>query len=270
MTERLFLYIDILGFKNLVEKQEKAMQLFRIINEANIHRDRNFKAIVFSDTIVAYNKYSNLSHDAKVGEVMYLIELTQDIFRRLIGFNVFFRAIITEGDFIHKKMENLQAYFGPALVETYLDEKGLTGSGLFLNNKIRKFNEIFRYKEFSKKYDFIFLTLACSRLVYCSQRDIKKTEKLEISEFPLNPVLFQDGDIDCILYPELVHLREIYENMNNHPDPKVRSIFLTTWNMYSLAYPGLTINLINHNFDPKCIANIDWSDAQKAYETNKA
>jgi hypothetical protein len=51
-------------------------------------------------------------------------------------------------------------------------------------------------------------------------------------------------------YPELVHFREVYDNMNTHPEPKVREKYLTTWNMYSLAYPGLTRSLIKHNFDP--------------------
>ena len=58
MDNTLFLYIDILGFSDLaMEYHEKICKLFSIIDHVQIHRDSCCKSIVFSDTIIAYNRY---------------------------------------------------------------------------------------------------------------------------------------------------------------------------------------------------------------------
>ncbi len=101
MKKTLFLYIDILAFSDLVKNKEKVSKLFQIIDSARLHHDSHFNTIVFSDTIVSYNKNTNYSKEAKEVEMMYLIELTQELFLKLIGSNIFFRAIITEGEFHH-------------------------------------------------------------------------------------------------------------------------------------------------------------------------
>ncbi len=62
---------------------------------------------------------------------MYLIEFTQQIFLRFIGKDIFFRAVITEGEFIHNKLKNIDSYFGRALVETYKAEKKTFWDGAF-------------------------------------------------------------------------------------------------------------------------------------------
>lgn len=270
MKETLFLYIDILGFSELIKSREKVYRLYQTIDSARIHHDSNFNAIVFSDTIVAYNRHKNLSKKAKEVEVMYLIELTQELFSRLIGTNIFFRAVITEGEFFHHKLENLEAYYGAALVEAYRAEKKLSGTGLFLDRKLRDMNQIFRFKEFSSKLDYIFLTHMCSGLTPWLKRNVDDNEKPDYSEFPMPPELLTDSGLEFMAYPELVHFREVYENMNAHPEPKVREKYLTTWNMYSLAYPGLTRSLVEHNFDPNGMARLDWSKAKEMYDNEKA
>lgn len=75
-------------------RKEKVYRLFEIIDSARIQHGSNFMAIVFSDTIIAYNRHTNLSKKAKEVEVIYLIELTQELFSKLIGTNIFFRAVI--------------------------------------------------------------------------------------------------------------------------------------------------------------------------------
>jgi len=270
MKETLFLYIDILGFSDLIKNREQASHLYEILDSTRIHHDSNFNSIVFSDTIVAYNRHTNLSKEAKEIEVMYLIELTQDIFQRLIGSNIFFRAVITEGEFVHKRLENFESYYGEALVETYRAEKGLSGTGLFLNRKLRDLNRIFRFKEFSAEFDYIFLTHICSGLTPWLKRKVDDNDRADYKEFPLPPELLTDQALEFLVYPELFHFHEVYKNMNNHPVPKVREKYLTTWNMYSLAYPGLTRSLIEHNFAPEGIAQIDWTKAKEMYEQEKA
>lgn len=270
MKETLFLYIDILGFSELIKSKEQVCRLYKIINNARIHHDSNYNAIIFSDTIVAYNRHTNLSKELKEIEVMYLIELTADLFFRLIGTNIFFRAIITEGEFIHYQLENIEVYYGAALVEAYRSAKELSGTGLFLDRKLRDLNQVFRFKEFSSKFDYIFLTHRCSGLTPWLERKVDDNERPDYSDYPLPPEWIADQAMESIVYPELVHFREIYENMNNHPEPKVREKYLTTWNMYSQAYPGLTRSLVEYKFDPNGMAHLDWSRAKEMYDNEKA
>ena len=272
MDRTLFLYIDILGFSDLILNKERMKDvelLYRIIDKARIHQDSNYQAIVFSDTIIAYNKLKNLSERSKEIEVMFLIELTQELFSKLIGRNIFFRAVITEGEFTHYQLNNLEAYYGPALIEAYLAEKKLSGTGLFLDQKLRGLNKVFRFKKFSDKFDYIFLTHMCSGLTHWLSRNVDDNEEADYSFYPMPPELLTDAALEFMAYPELIHFREVYENMNNHPEPKVREKYLTTWNMYSLAYPGLMRSLIKHNMEPSGMADLDWTKAKEMFENNK-
>ena len=55
--EKTFLYIDILGFKNLVTSNtDKVESIFKIIDSLHVHKDIAFQTIVFSDTILVFNK----------------------------------------------------------------------------------------------------------------------------------------------------------------------------------------------------------------------
>ena len=160
----LFLYLDFLGFSEISKDNKKTDDLFNIINNSHIQNDSNFKTIVFSDTLLAYNVYDDLNIEMKSIEIMYIIKLVQDIFKRLVDMNIFFKAIITEGEFTYKKLTNIESYYGQALIDTYKDEKDLTGTGLFLDKKLRKLNRIFLYYDYSDDYDYIFLTPNCRSL----------------------------------------------------------------------------------------------------------
>ena len=81
MANRLFLYIDILGFKDLVKSGGDIAMLYRTIDELNVHRDRDFTCIVFSDTILVYGAENWLGVSNQ--GVMWLIEFAQDLFFRL-------------------------------------------------------------------------------------------------------------------------------------------------------------------------------------------
>jgi len=103
VSERYFLYIDILGFKELVRSGFDISELYRRIDRLNVHSDREFTCIVFSDTILVYgvegwNKYP--SH-----AIMWLIEFAQDLFYNLISTDVHIRAYVTKGDFEHPQTQ---------------------------------------------------------------------------------------------------------------------------------------------------------------------
>jgi len=46
------MYMDILGFSNLINDKEKVETIYRIIDNSSIHEDSNYRVIVFSDTIL--------------------------------------------------------------------------------------------------------------------------------------------------------------------------------------------------------------------------
>ena len=54
---------------------------------------------------------------------MWMCEFAQDLFYRLLGKKVHFRALLTIGEFNHTKMTNIDSFYGEALVRTYEYEK---------------------------------------------------------------------------------------------------------------------------------------------------
>jgi len=75
------LYIDILGFSNLVEeKPRKINMLYRIINFLTVHSHYAFKTIVFFDTSIVYNRKDPVSDYDRNYLVMYACEFAQDLF----------------------------------------------------------------------------------------------------------------------------------------------------------------------------------------------
>ena len=102
MTEKSFLYIDILGFSKMTNNSpNKIEQVFQILDSIKVHRHFAFKTIVFSDTILVFNEDDSRSDDYYV---TYLCEFVQDLFYRTIYLNVFFRAVITKGEFKYQKL----------------------------------------------------------------------------------------------------------------------------------------------------------------------
>ena len=70
--EKAFLYIDILGFGQLVkDNSPKTEKIFEIIDGLNVHRHFAFQTIVFSDTILVFNKNEEYQNHYYV---TYLIE----------------------------------------------------------------------------------------------------------------------------------------------------------------------------------------------------
>ena len=216
MQSTLFLYIDILGFSDLIKETTRVEQLYKIIDDARLHRDSNYRTIVFSDTIVEYNTHSNLTGKSKATELMFLMELTQELFLRLVGSGIFFRAVITEGSFHHKKLKNLEAFYGQALIDTYRAEKNLIGIGLFLDNKLRRFNQFFRWRTFSPQFDFIYLTQYSTDLTPTAEDLSSPFEPLADPDFPMSGLILTEFVSEFQIYPEILHFREVHNQMNTH------------------------------------------------------
>jgi hypothetical protein len=88
MPDCYLLYIDILGFSELVLKKGRIEDLYDQIDTLNSHEHTAFKTLAFSDTILIYNTVEWGRHYL----VMYLCEFAQDLFYRLVSRDLHFRA----------------------------------------------------------------------------------------------------------------------------------------------------------------------------------
>lgn len=268
MRKTLFLYLDILGFRGLVKEPEQISWLYKVIDAARIHKDSNYRTIVFSDTLLAYNSQTPTYGNQKAAELMFLIELVQEFSHRLAGSGIFFRALITEGEFTHDKLQNIEAYYGPALVDTYDAEKSLVGVGLFLDKKIDRFNLVFRSREFSPEFDFVYTLLDLTRLGEYTEGNGSGPLKLGPAILPLPAELVTEASIEYRVLCEIKQLQEIHTGMTQHPLPAVRAKFLATWKMYELQLPNLTRALADSGFDPRALLDLDWSTFTSDFEKN--
>src|SRR5262249_21587563 len=97
--KKYFLYIDILGFSSLVVAG-RVRDLYRRLDNLNAHSHPSFNTIVFSDTMVIYNK-DDLDWDEadKAALVSRLCEFAADLFYRLVSQDIHFRAYIAAENF---------------------------------------------------------------------------------------------------------------------------------------------------------------------------
>ena len=97
--KKYFLYIDILGFSSLV-LAGRVRDLYTRLDNLNAHQHPSRSTIVFSDTIVVYNKDDlDWDEDDKTALVSRLCEFAADLFYRLVDQDIHFRAYICCGEF---------------------------------------------------------------------------------------------------------------------------------------------------------------------------
>ncbi|PUB12026.1 hypothetical protein [Yoonia sediminilitoris] len=100
MTERFLLYIDLLGFSDIVHsKSDLLPDLFRILDKSNAHKHGDFSVIQFSDTLLVYNVPEVTSEHDRSYVAMYLCEFAQEIQYMLLGRDVYLRGLVTCGQF---------------------------------------------------------------------------------------------------------------------------------------------------------------------------
>lgn len=221
---KAFLYIDILGFEKLVRNNSpKVDKIFEIIDGFNVHHHFALKTIVFSDTILVFNKSNEFENHYYV---TYLIEYAQQLFYRLSLLNIYFKGIITLGDFKYSNLTNIEAYYGLALIDTYQDESKLEGFGLFVNKNITKEVIVFDKVNFNEKYDFILLCQSYINL-YKSTNGI----------LPIDPNILTETDAFFRIDEDLRFFREIEFIKNNCKIEKIRKKYETVYNIYKRVTP---------------------------------
>jgi hypothetical protein len=250
--KKAFLYIDILGFGQLVKNNSlKVDKIFEIIDGLSVHKHFALKTIVFSDTILVFNKKDEHSNDYYV---TYLIEYAQQLFYRLSHINIYFKGIITLGEFNYSNLKNIEAYYGLALIDTYNDESKLDGFGLYINKNLSQEVIVFEKIEFSDKYDYILL---CQSFI--------SLYKITEGNLPLEINLLSETDAYHRIDEDLRFFREI-EYLKNHLSiEKHRKKYDMVYELYKKEAPLFFEYFEKDGFLP-FILNSDYTGSINPFE----
>ncbi|NRF65316.1 hypothetical protein [Vibrio coralliilyticus] len=251
MNNKFFLYLDILGFTELVRNDRARIDdLYEVIASLNANNHHAFKVVVFSDTVVVYNvDGGDTPADAKY-LVMFMCEFVRDLMHRLMGREIYFRAVITHGDFTHYELNGIPCFFGNALVDAYNSEKQLKAIGLFIDKKVSQYCDIFNYKQYNENFDFVYVT--------------QSLDEIEIwggSGFPIPSDMIECTDSKWFLAPELDHVLSMLKGAyDNHFPDSVRLKYKASWDMYCKHYPNITSELAKSRSITSISPNVGWKE----------
>lgn len=248
--KRLFLYIDILGFSDMIKGGFPVDQLYQRIDDLNVHRDKDFTTIVFSDTIVVYGSdaWANYKNQA----VMWLAEFAQDLFFRFIGIDKHFRAFITEGEFAHNKMKNIEAYYGNALVRCYEAERYVKACGIFLDNDLVPNSDIFHTTQYNDEWSFMHIMQGMSYVASTQDMFGELT-------YPIDNEIFEG--IEHWLSYECRYLEAIHGHARDAAlHEGVRDKFRQTWELIAARNGTFIAALERSGFDlQKVLTWTNWT-----------
>lgn len=248
MDEIYFLYLDILGFKELINDNAKILDLYAEIDNLNVHSDKDFHTIIFSDTILVAADSQWNQHPSQV--IMWLTEFSQDLFYRLSHKDIHFRALITKGSFTYKRYNNFEAYHGKALVDCYVKESQVKCCGTFLDNNLTKYSTVFKTSKFDSDVSFVHLMQHLDDI------------SLPYENYPIDGSYLEATGMESWVAYLIRYLEIIYNHSNNTSLPSdVRAKFIMTWNMISKRHSGLQRRLVEANFLAQKVILIDWTDA---------
>jgi hypothetical protein len=180
---------------------------------------------------------------------MYLCEFAKDFFYRLIGRDFHFRAYLTKGEFKVSAFENLQAFYGGALIDAYEREKNIECTGLFIDNDLLQDCDIFHFEKYDDACSYVYLMQSLDDITFPDD-----------SEYPVPRIMVFDVDLSWSLAHNFAYLHNIYRHMNDTDlPPRVRTKHATAWNFLRRRHKRLIDTLEANNFDPNSICRGDWS-----------
>jgi len=243
--KKFLLYIDILGFSQLVKNHpEKVRRLYYAIDNLNCFKHENFRTIVFSDTIVVYNSTDGVWEDDKKYLIMFLIEFAQNLLYETLGMNIWFRAIIVEGDFEHVPMDNIERYFGKALIKAYLDAKKFKYCGLLIEKECQQFNDIFEVHKIpeSNAYYYVLLNQALCRY-----------ERGYIAED-----FIEETDEQWYLAKDAFYVGQLFRGLNSHK-LDIKTKYMNTCRIFEQHFPSTIDKLKKTGFHPRAFSKtVNW------------
>ena len=268
MKKHFILYLDILGFSDLIDTPDRASEVLRIIDSLNVHRHDAFEVIFFSDTLLVFNKFEIKSEADSRYAVMFLCEFAQDLLFRCLGKGYFFRGIVTHGDFHRERMKNVDAFFGPATRDAHKAEKELKAVGLFIDNFCLQFSSVFHARRYNEGFSFVFLTQAISGLHFHHNSPVNNGGSSPKSDedagvvFPLDWILVFASGLEDVLTKECSFVHSIGSAMKAQIDEPIRRKYETTWGLYKDEYPTFMKAFVDAGMQPDFISQGDWSEAK--------
>jgi len=256
MADRFFLYIDILGFRQLMKRSEKIEELYRRIDRLNVHSDDDFTAILFSDTLLVYAH--EIWNEAPNRALMWLTEFAQNLFYELAAEDVHFRAFITHGDFNHKKLGNVEYYYGDALVHCYEQEKKIKCSGVFIDDSIVKHSDIFKTNRYSKNAHFAHIMQHLDDISY------------DYESYPISGEYLEATGMEWWVAYLLVYLKNIWSHSQDLSlSDGARQKYQNTWLMISQQHDGLLRRLVETKFEWSNVVEMDWTEPMSRIGTKE-
>ena len=256
MADRFLLYVDLLGFSEIVRsKPEILPDLFKVLDNSNAHQHGVFRVIQFSDTIIIYNEPYVDSDDDKRYCAMYLCEFAQEIQYMLLGRDAFLRGLITYGQFDdtgptpNASYENIRGFWGKALIAAYLAEREIQAVGLFVDRTVKPYMHIFETHPYDEQGGIWFADTATSL----------RGKLFEGTDFSYaREEMIVTGGEPFLAY-DLLYLKRLFEHAHDESlAPSVRIKHLTTWEVYRQKYKGLCRILEESEFEFRSVIDIEW------------
>lgn len=261
-TNRFLLYIDILGFSDLVtESPDRIDDLYEVIASLNAHTHSAFRCVIFSDTILVYNADGGDTPQDASYLLMFQCEFVRDLLHRLTNRGIFYRAVITCGYFRHYQLNEVPCFYGTSLVNAHNAEKDIKAIGLFIENRLLPYCDIFYHAPFNDSYSFVYVTQALDEL-----------EGIRASHLPEREMKFyiEQAELDWMGGPELLHLADLCRHAKSHvlPEP-VTQKYQSTVELYRLRYPKIIARLEDTNFDIRSVfPEVDWDAVIERHPEN--
>jgi hypothetical protein len=237
--KRYLLVISILGFSSLVEESRKKVRsLFKVIDSLEVHNHRFFNTVVNADKIIIYNNDEPMNESDHRYFVMYACEFVQRLIYKTLKFNVYYRAILTYGEFEHYTMQNIEPMWGRAYNFAIQKLQEIECLGLFIDRRIKKHNYVFVTRPYDPEIDFLYLNQSLDRLEYDFEHgDVNIQYK------------YNETDRYHSLEDDIRYLKQIHHLMLDSYDPLVRSVFLATWQFFKLQYKRVLAVVEYQDFD---------------------
>ena len=259
MNERFLLYLDLLGFSELVRIEPDIVpNLFHALDRSQAHRHTSFEVIQFSDTLLVFNNKDPLSDYDKHYFAMYLCEFAQELQYMLLGRGAFLRGLVTRGQFEdtgsspNHTYKHIRSFWGNALIHACQVTSSIKAIGLFVDEHVKPHMRVFDMHPYDHGNQIWFVdTTSLPR-----QSFDYLTNKNELS-IAMDHV--RSCGMEEILSYDLLFLKRLFESSHDHRlAPTVRTKYLTTWEIYRRKYRILCRVMEDVEFDFKKLPGHDW------------
>ena len=259
MTERFLLYVDLLGFSELVRNEPDVVpNLFHAFDRSQAHGHTCFEVIQFSDTLLVFNNKDPLSGYDKHYFAMYLCEFAQELQYMLLARGTFLRGLITRGQFEdtgpipNRTYKHIRSFWGEALIHAHKVTSDIKAIGLFVDAHVKPHMRVFDMHPYDDRNQVWFVDMTSLP----RQSFDYLTNKNELS-IAMGHV--RSCGMEQILSYDLLLLKRLFESSHDHRlAPSVRTKHLTTWEIYRRKYSVLCQAMEEVGFDFKQLPGHDW------------